>query len=127
MFSTLFITPYVRRTNMPMIQIISDDSKEIKRIKVSNVTLVRTISAGVHFGIVKKHKGKEVTLVNARRLWFWSGACSLSQVAVDGVNLSESKISVTVPEIILTEAIELISMTDAASKQMMEAEPWKIQ
>ena len=110
---------------MPTIQIISDDTKEIKRIKVSNITLVRTFSAGVHFGIVKKRKGKEVTLVNARRLWSWAGACSLSQVATDGVDVKESKISVTVPEITLTEAIELIPMTNKAAMVLMEAKPWK--
>ena len=105
--------------------IICDDKKEFTRIKMSNVTLVRTYSAGVHFGVVKKRKGKEVTLVNARRLWSWSGACSLSQVAVDGVNIKESKISVTVPEITLTEAVELIPMTKEATELMMGAKPWK--
>ena len=108
-----------------MATIIVDGKPTIERVKVGKVTLVRTHSAGVHFGIVKKRKGKEVTLVLARRLWAWKGACSLSQVAVDGVNLSSSKISITVPEITLTEAIELIPMNEKASKQMMEAEPWK--
>ena len=108
-----------------MATLICDGISEIVRVKAGKITLVRTQSAGVHFGTVKKRKGKEVTLVNARRLWSWSGACSLSQVAVDGVNLNKSKISVTVSEIILTEAIELIAMHDKAAKQMMEAEPWK--
>ena len=108
-----------------MATIIVDGKPTIERVKAGKITLVRTHTAGVHFGIVKKHKGKEVTLVLARRLWSWEGACSLSQVAVDGVSLASSKISVTVPQIILTEAIELITMTEKASKQMMEAEPWK--
>lgn len=108
-----------------MATIICDGKSDIVRVKAGKVTLVRTFSAGVHFGIVKKRKGKEVTLINARRLWSWEGACSLSQVAVDGVNLEESKISITVPEITLTEAIELIAMSDKAAEQMMEAKPWK--
>ena len=108
-----------------MATLIVDGKPTIERVKAGKITLVRTYSAGVHFGIVKKCKGKEVTLVMARRLWSWEGACSLSQVAIDGVSLSSSKISVTVPEITLTEAIELIAMTEKASKQMMEAKPWK--
>jgi hypothetical protein len=93
--------------------------------KTGSYVLVRTFSAGVHFGILKSKKGKEVVLSHARRLWSWSGACSLSQVAVDGVDLRNSKISVVVPYITLTEAIEIIPMSDKAGNSMMEASPWK--
>ena len=96
-----------------------------QEIDVSDIVLIRTYSAGVHFGALESRHGKEVVLANARRLWSWAGACSLSQVAVDGVDLKNSKISVVVPEITLTEAIEIIPMTETAAKQMMEAESWK--
>ena len=46
--------------------------------------IVRTYSAGVFAGNLKSRDGKEVTLTNARRLWYWSGAASLSQLAVAG-------------------------------------------
>jgi hypothetical protein len=114
---------YYKENEMPTI--ICDGKNSFERIKMGEATLVRTFSAGIHFGLVKKRKGKEVTLVNARRLWSWAGACSLSQIAVNGVDLDGSRISVAVPEIILTEVIELIPMTKKASKQMMEAKPWK--
>lgn len=91
-----------------------------------NIVLVRTYSAGVHFGTLASRDGREVVLTNARRLYQWSGACSLSQVATDGVRLSGSKISVIVPEITLTEAIEIIPMSETAAKMMMEAEAWKV-
>jgi len=105
--------------------LIMDNDSKIRRVNMTDVTLVRTYSAGVHFGIVKKRKGKETTLVNARRLWSWKGACSLSQVAMDGVDYAQSKISVVVPEITLTEVIELIPMSKKAAKDMMGAESWK--
>lgn len=74
--------------------------------------VIRTYSAGVHAGYVKEHNGKEVTLVNARRLWKWAGAFTLSEVAVNGVaKPDECKFATTVPEIILTEAIEIIPCT----------------
>lgn len=109
-----------------MATLIIDDVPDIKRIKCSDIVLVRTYSAGVHFGYLKHRKGKEVILTNARRLYLWSGALSLSEVAVNGVELKNSKITVNVPEILLTEAIEIIKMTEKAAKQMMEAKPWKI-
>jgi len=66
-----------------------------------------------------------VVLTHAKRLYQWSGSCSLSQVAIDGVNLSGSKISISVPEITLGRAIEVISMSEVAATQMMEASEWK--
>lgn len=73
--------------------------------------LIRTYSAGVHFGTLQSRNGKEVCLINARRLWQWSGALSLSEVAMKGINISASKISVPVDEIELTEAIEVIKVS----------------
>lgn len=74
-------------------------------------SIVRTYSAGVHIGEVVKQDGKTVVLKNARRLWSWSGAFTLNAVAVAGVNRKNSRISVPVPEITLTEAIEVIPVS----------------
>ena len=46
--------------------------KEVKS-KVDNRKIVRTYSAGVFFGEIESRNGQEVTMVNARRLWFWRG------------------------------------------------------
>jgi len=94
-------------------------------IPLSKIVLIRTYSAGVHFGEMLTNNGKCTVLKNARRLWSWQGACSLSQVAVDGVDIANSKISVIVPEIQLTETIEVIPMSEKAAKSMMEAVAWK--
>ena len=66
----------------------------METLNTENIVLVRTYSAGVHFGTLASRDGREVVLTNARRLYQWSGACSLSQVATEGVKLSGSKISV---------------------------------
>jgi len=76
-------------------------------MKKGTEVIVRTYSAGVHFGKLVSHKGKEVILRDARRIWQWSGAFTLSAVATKGVD-SNSKLSVVVPSILLTEAIEII-------------------
>lgn len=88
--------------------------------------IVRTYSAGVHFGVVAKREGREVTLRAARRIWYWDGAASLSQMAVDGVSKPENcKFSVTVPEILLLEAIEIIPCTDKARDCILGVADWK--
>jgi len=84
--------------------------------------VVRTYSAGVHVGELKSRKGKEVVLVNTRRLWKWCGAFTLSEVAVEGIK-DGSKPSVSVPEVVLTEAIEIIKATPVAEKILREFPP----
>ena len=69
--------------------------------------IVRTHSAGVHFGTLARQDSKEVWLHNSRRIWYWEGAFTLSAVSQKGVS-KKSKLSVPVPEILLTEAIEII-------------------
>ena len=75
--------------------------------------IVRTYSAGVHFGTLKSKKKKEVVLTNARRIWYWEGAFTLNAIAEKGV-AKTSKLSMPVSEILLTEAIEIIPCTEAA-------------
>jgi hypothetical protein len=84
---------------------------------IGKQVIVRTCSAGVHFGTLKSRDGKEVVLADARRIWYWEGAFTLSAVANSGVN-KKSKLSVTVDEILLTEAIEIIHCTEAAAANL---------
>jgi hypothetical protein len=90
------------------------------------MVMIRTYSAGVHFGYLKSRTGKEVELLKARRVWYWSGACSISQLAMEGsTKISECKISMEVESIELLEAIEIIPMTDKAITNLNSAKVWK--
>ena len=87
--------------------------------------IVRTYSAGVFAGYLVSRKGKEVELRDARRLWYWDGAASLSQLAEDGVSKPENcKFPVEVKEVILTEAIEILSVTKKAQKSIKDVKVW---
>lgn len=88
--------------------------------------MVRTYSAGVFAGIVEKLDGKVATLSDARRIWYWDGAASLSQLAVDGTSTPEKcKFPVPVDEVYLTEVIEIIPITDKARKSIEGVPIWK--
>lgn len=87
--------------------------------------VVRTCSAGVHAGYLKLREGKEVTLTNCRRLWYWKGAATLSQVAGAGIsNIDACKFPAAISEITLTEAIEVIPCTDKAKSIIEGAKEW---
>jgi len=87
--------------------------------------IVRTYSAGVHAGNLEKKEGKEVVLKNSRRIWYWDGAASLSQMAVDGVSKPENCKFPCEVDITLTEAIEIIHCTKIAEKSLKGVPVWK--
>lgn len=88
--------------------------------------MVRTYGAGVFAGYLKERDGKEATLVKARRIWYWEGAASLSQLATDGTSKPDKcKFPCEVSEVTLTEVIEIIPITEKAQKSISEVEVWK--
>ena len=92
-------------------------------MKKNRYVIVRTTSAGVFAGILISRKGQEVTIKNARRLWYWKGAASLSQLANEGVKYpNECKFPAAVSKIELTQAIEILDVTPQARK-IIEAVP----
>ena len=87
--------------------------------------MVRTYSAGVFAGYIKERNGKEATLVNARRIWYWAGAASLSQLATDGTsNPGNCKFPCEVSSVTLTEVIEIIPITEKAKQSIAEVPVW---
>lgn len=88
--------------------------------------IIRTNRAGVFFGHIKERNGSEATLTDARRIWYWDGAASLSQLAVDGPNRPKTcKFTVTVSEMTILGVIEIIPCTDKAVKAIREVPEWK--
>lgn len=104
-----------------------DSCKIAEKVDGMPFVCIRTYSAGVHFGYLKSRNGKEVELVNSIRVYYWEGACSLSELATNGsTKIDNCKYAVTVPHIILTEAIEIIDVTEKAKNQMEGAKRWKM-
>ena len=90
-------------------------SKKISASMLGKKCIVRTSEAGVWFGEIKEKSGREVVIQNARRLWWWKAAksLSLSAVAVYGVVSDDCRLAPAVPQVWL-EAIEIIPASIAA-------------
>lgn len=87
--------------------------------------MVRTYSAGVFAGYIESRDGKEAILRNARRIWKWAGAASLSQLATDGTSEPNNcKFPIAVDKVILTEVIEIIPITEKAKKSIEGVPVW---
>ena len=89
--------------------------------------IVRTNRAGVFFAEIKERNGSEAVLTNARRLWYWDGAASLSQLAMEGVRKPENcKFTVTVDECTVLDVVEIIPCSQQAIKSINSVAVWKI-
>ena len=89
--------------------------------------IVRGDRSGVFFGEIKSREGREVVIGNCRRLWYWDGAASLSQLAAEGVKMPrDCKFTVTVEELCVLDAIEIIPCTEEACESIDGVHVWKI-
>ena len=92
----------------------------------SRYCMVRSKSAGVFAGNVEKLDGQTALLRNARRIWYWEGAASLSQLATDGTNAPEKcRFPCEVSEVLLFEVIEIIPITENAAASIAVVPEWR--
>lgn len=98
------------------------DNKELAELPYK---IVRTLNAGVFAGLLLSPEGTDVTLLQARRLWQWSGAASLSQLAMEGVKHPKNcKFPCEVFRVRLFGVIEILDVTDKARKSIAEVPIW---
>ncbi len=110
------------------IAFVKKGSLEVTNTEGLKIVMVRTYSAGVHYGFLKKREstlaGIEVELTEARRIWSWSGAASLSQLAMEGTSKPDKcKFPCRVTSIELL-ATEIIVMTEKAVKSLDNVKVW---
>lgn len=88
--------------------------------------IIRGEHSGVFFGEVISRRGREVEIGNCRRLWYWDGAASLSQIANEGVKRPENcKFTVAVDRITVLDAIEILACTEAAIENIRGVPEWR--
>ena len=101
-------------------------AEKAKKFNGMLYVIVRTYSAGVFAGFLAKREGREVTLHEARRLWYWAGAASLSQAAEEGFSKPDKcKFPQAVSEVLLLEAVEILQCTEKAVTNIISVPVWK--
>jgi len=87
--------------------------------------IVRTYSAGVFAGELESRTGQEIVLRNARRLWYWDGAASLSELSVEGVSKPDNcKFPCEVDRVELLQAIEILDVTEKSRESIKGVKIW---
>ena len=94
---------------------------------IGSKVIVRGDRSGVFFGTLSARNGREVELTNCRRIWYWEGAASISQLAAEGTaNPENCKFTITVDFIVILDAIEIIPCTPQAIQSIENVAVWKI-
>ena len=89
--------------------------------------IIRCNRAGVFFARIRERNGDEAILEDCRRLWYWAGAASLSQLAIEGVKSPrDCKFTITVPTMTVLGVIEVIPCTEEAEKNIKAVPTWRI-
>jgi len=93
---------------------------------VGDYVIVRTEAAGVFAGTLQSRSGSEAVVADARRLWYWAGAASLSQLSMEGVSRpADCKFPREVPAVTLLGVIEVLPVTDVARKSIAKVPVWR--
>lgn len=101
-------------------------SEPAEKVDGMKYVIIRARDAGVFAGYLESKEGQEVVLRNARRLWYWSGAASLSQLAMEGTKKpGECKFPCEVNRIEISQVIEVIDTTKQAQKSIKGVKVWE--
>jgi len=87
--------------------------------------IIRSKDSGVHFGTLVSRSGDEVQLSDARRIWYWDGAATLSELALKGTSAPKTcKFPAAIPSITILGVCEVIQCTAEAAKSIDEVKAW---
>ena len=94
--------------------------------QIGKKVIVRADKAGVFFGTLTKKEGLEVQLTDARKLYYWSGANAIEQIALEGVkDPDDCKFTVTVKEVTISNYIQIITCTSDSIYNLESVKEWK--
>ena len=93
---------------------------------IGKKVIIRGDRSGVFFGTLEKKEQTEVTLTKCRRIYYWDGAASISQLATDGTTEPDNcQFTVVVGEIVVLDTIEIIPCTAKAIESIESVKIWK--
>ena len=84
--------------------------------------VVRSVAAGVYYGIIEAVDGQTVRMKTVRNIWRWKGANCLADVAEAGIK--EGLVSRVVPSMVLTGVCQIIPLSEAAMSNLDDRPSW---
>ena len=107
-------------------EVLKRRENDINAAVMGKYCIVRSSERDVIAGTVEAVDGDRVLLRDARRLWYWDGAASTAQLAMEGVKYpGNCKFTVTISSILLGKVVEIIPTTQKAEANIKEVPEWK--
>lgn len=92
---------------------------------IGKYVIVRGVNSGVFSGTLQDIDGTVVKLSGVRRIWYWDGAASTSELAITGPKKPDNcKFPPEVPTIFVLDAKEILEVSDVAQKAIKSVKPW---
>ena len=121
MENQVMVSNAVKEEKLPFVMV----SNAVKEEKLPFV-IVRAYRAGVHAGELVSRNGTEAVLLNSIRIWWWSGAASLSELAVYGAKIrKDCKFGVPVAKTEILDACEILYTQPEGEKMIRETATWR--
>ena len=87
--------------------------------------IARIDRAGVFHGTLDHIDNEIIRLKDARRIYYWEGAISVTDMAAKGLKSGKITIPVSTVEFMSDKIIELNECSDDATKSIEAIKPWK--
>ena len=92
---------------------------------IGRVCIIRTYASGVHMAkVLDVFNGSmfsRVSLTDSRRIRYWYGARSLSEMAIDGIQTEKSQVHAALAEHYIEDVIEIIPASEKAIESIKNA------
>lgn len=98
----------------------------VKTVYKENYVIVRGDRSGVFAGFLESEAGRTVVLSQARQLWYWDGACSVLQIAKDGVSKPQKCKFTVAYQVKILDAIQVMPATEKAFESIQGVAEWKM-
>ena len=103
-----------------------DEYEPAEELDGMKYVIVRGDKSGVFAGYLQERNEREIILLNARRIWYWDGAFSLSQLSVDGTSKPENcKFPCEVKKVQILDTIEILECTEKAKESIKSVAIWQ--
>ena len=98
---------------------------ETKSELINKTVIARIERAGVFMGVLDYIDGDIVRLKDVRRIYYWEGALSVTDMAVNGIRRGRVTVAVGVAEFNRGELIEINECTEKAVERFKAIAPWR--
>lgn len=94
---------------------------------MTKYSVVRCKEAGSFYGEIISRDGlQNVEIKDARRIYYWEGASTLSELAQHGVTKPDLCKFPCKVDLVIVDAIEILTMTDEAYASLEGVKEWKM-